>query len=155
MNPSTLWFIVQLSCFQPLTSLCIFYPVALAFYFNPNARKHVIVGCGTGCVYSCVCVPWSVPLAASGSADRSSSWPVIWSSGGSDRCTCRWWESSNFWSGRSSPTGGKRSEVSIKKTVKIWSNYDKNVLFFLLPGFLRGPHCQPCHQSHPWSGRVY
>lgn len=52
----------------------------------------------------CVCSPWSVLLGVSGSADRSSSWPVILSFGGSDHCTCRWWGSLNFWWGRSSPT---------------------------------------------------
>ncbi len=60
-----------------------------------------------------VCIPWSVPPAASGSADRSNSLPVTWSSGGCDHCTYRWWESLNFLSARSSPTvsrGGQYQE---------------------------------------------
>lgn len=76
----------------------------------------------------CLCewAPWFVPPAASGSADRSSSWPVIWSSCGYDRYTCRWWESLCFGSGWSSPTRRQRSEVSVKKT---WCPHGKSAYF--------------------------
>lgn len=76
----------------------------------------------------CQCVPWSVPPAAAGSADRSSSSPVTWSSYGCDHCTCRWWESLSFWSGQSSPARFIRIRI---RNVRTESDFYKNNCLFI------------------------